>query len=118
MEAAKAAARSFIEGQPESIQIGVVAFSGSGISVQVPTNDQAAILASINRLGPTNGTSLGNGILAALNTIISIGASQKPTLHNLGRCPPSHQHDAARCIHLRGDCYADRWRKYGTSESL
>jgi hypothetical protein len=38
---------------PDSIQI-AWCFSG-GISVQVPTNDQEAILASINRLGPTNG---------------------------------------------------------------
>jgi Ca-activated chloride channel family protein len=37
--------------------------------VQAPTNDQEAILATINRLTPERGTSLGNGILASLNTI-------------------------------------------------
>jgi len=49
MEAAKAAARDFVERQPPSLQIGVVAFSDSGFAVQTPTNDQEAILAAIAR---------------------------------------------------------------------
>ncbi len=69
MEAAKAAVRDFVQRQPPSVQIGVVAFSDSGFAVQAPTNDQATILASINRLTPTRGTSLAQGILASLNTI-------------------------------------------------
>lgn len=73
MEAAKVTASEFVQRQPTSVQIGVVAFSESGLSVQVPTNDQSAILASINRLEPQQGTSLGYGILAALNTITGGG---------------------------------------------
>src|ERR687884_774828 len=69
MEAAKAAARDFVQRQPATVQIGVVAFSDGGLAVQAPTNDQAAILAAINRLAPQRGTSLGQGILMALNTI-------------------------------------------------
>ena len=69
MEAAKAAARGFVEKQPISVLIGVVAFSDSGFSVQAPTNDQAAIEAAIDRLVPARGTSLGNGILASLQAI-------------------------------------------------
>ena len=69
MEAAKAAAREFVERQPPGVLIGVVAFSDSGLSIQVPTDDEAAILASINRLAPQRGTSLANGILASLTTI-------------------------------------------------
>jgi Ca-activated chloride channel family protein len=69
MEAAKAAARDFVEQQPSSVQIGVVAFSDSGFAVQPPTGDQEAILSTINRLTPQSGTSLANGILASLNTI-------------------------------------------------
>ena len=74
LEAAKAAAREFIRKQPIGIQIGVVAFSDNGFSVQVPTNDQAAILAAIDRLEPTRGTALATGILASLNTIASLNA--------------------------------------------
>ncbi len=69
MEAAKAAARDFVQRQPPTVQIGVVAFSDSGLAVQRPTNDPAAILASINRLTPQRGTSLGQGILASLKAI-------------------------------------------------
>ncbi len=76
MEAAKAAAREFIEQQPLNVQIGVVAFSDSGFSVQVPTNDKEAVLASINRLAPARGTSLANGILVSLNTIAAANSVQ------------------------------------------
>ncbi len=69
MEAAKAAAIEFVQRQPTSIQIGVVAFSDGGLSVLTPTNDQESILASIERLSPQRGTSLANGILSALETI-------------------------------------------------
>ncbi len=75
MEAARAAARDFVERQPPGILIGVVAFSDNGLSTQAPSDDQAEILAAINRLQPQRGTSLGSGILAALNTI---AASEAP----------------------------------------
>jgi Ca-activated chloride channel family protein len=80
MEAAKAVARDFVERQPPSVQLGVVAFSDGGLSVQAPTNDQEAVLASIDRLTPQRGTSLGQGILAALNTIAVDDAGQTPDL--------------------------------------
>ena len=69
MEAAKTVAREIVQRQPSSVQIGVVAFSDSGLAVQAPTNDQQAILAAINRIRPQRGTSLGQGIQAALNTL-------------------------------------------------
>jgi Ca-activated chloride channel family protein len=69
MEAAKAAARQFVLSQPTTVQIGVVSFSDSGFTVQVPTNEQEVILATIDRLKPERGTSLGNGILMSLEAI-------------------------------------------------
>jgi Ca-activated chloride channel homolog len=81
MEAAKAVARDFVQRQPPSVQIGVVAFSDSGFAVQAPTNDQEAILAAINRLAPERGTSLGQGMLAALNAI-AMGSGQSPRLYS------------------------------------
>src|SRR5664280_1084473 len=67
--AAKAAAIDFVQQQPSSVAIGVVAFSDSGLSVQAPTNDQASVLSAINRLAPEHGTSLGEGIRASLQAI-------------------------------------------------
>ena len=81
MEAAKTAARDFVQRQPLSVQIGVVAFSDSGFTVQVPSNDKDAILAAINRLTPQRGTSLANGMLASLNTIAA-GEGQAPHLYS------------------------------------
>lgn len=69
MEAAKTAARAFVERQPRSVQVGVVAFSDGGLAVQPPTNDQAAIVAAINRLAPQRGTSLGQGMIVAIKAI-------------------------------------------------
>jgi Ca-activated chloride channel family protein len=69
MEASKAAARDFVLSQPSTIEIGVVAFSESGLTVQLPTNEQETVLAAIDRLGPERGTSLARGIEASLHTI-------------------------------------------------
>jgi Ca-activated chloride channel family protein len=71
MDAAKAAALDFVQRQPLTVQIGVVAFSDGGFSVQTPTNDQETVLAAINRLTPQRGTSVGQGILASLNAIVA-----------------------------------------------
>jgi len=70
MEAAKAAARAFVEKQPSNVLIGVVAFSDGGITVQQPTSERSETLATIDRLVPRRGTSVGNGILVSLNTIV------------------------------------------------
>lgn len=69
IDAAKSAAVSFVENQPSTIKIGVVAFSGGGLVVQPPTDDQAAVLSTIDRLSPQGGTSLGQGIFSALNAV-------------------------------------------------
>jgi len=69
MEAAKVAARAFVENQPSTIRIGVVAFSNGGVVVQPPTNDQGAVLSAIERLSPEGGTSLGHGIFSSLSAI-------------------------------------------------
>jgi Ca-activated chloride channel family protein len=69
LEAAKAVAIDFVSRQPTTVQIGIVAFSDSGFSVQLPTDDQAAVLDAISRLKPQRGTSVANGIVVSLNTI-------------------------------------------------
>lgn len=83
MEAAKVAARDFVQRQPSTVQIGVIGFSDSGFAIQAPTNDQDTILAAINRLTPQRGTSLGQGILASLKTIaVNAGQVQPPLLYS------------------------------------
>lgn len=79
MEAAKAAALEFVANQPASVKIGVVAFSDGGITVQSPSNEREEAIETIERLVPRRGTSLGNGILVALNTIV-VDAGDPPFL--------------------------------------
>lgn len=69
LEAAKAVASEFVSRQPSTVQVGIVAFSDSGFSVQLPTDDQAEILDAISRLRPQRGTSVANGIVVSLNAI-------------------------------------------------
>ncbi len=69
MEAAKTAARAFVERQPQTVRVGIVAFSDSGMQVQTPTNNKETLITAIKRLEPGRGTSLANGILAALRSI-------------------------------------------------
>jgi Ca-activated chloride channel family protein len=76
--AAKAAARTFVASQPKSIQIGVVAFSDAGFSVTVPTDDQSAVLAAIDRLGPERGTSIARGILSSMTAIATADRIPRP----------------------------------------
>lgn len=76
--AAKAAAADFVERQPPTVLLGVVAFSDSGLTIQQPTYNQEDVLAAIRRLDPARGTSLGNGILVALN-VIETGAAGEET---------------------------------------
>jgi Ca-activated chloride channel family protein len=69
MEAAKEAARNFVENQPPTVQVGIVAFSNGGLVVQQPTNITADLLAAIDRLTPQGATSLGQGIFTSLSAI-------------------------------------------------
>jgi Ca-activated chloride channel homolog len=71
IEAAKVAAKAFIENQPPNIKIGVVAFSDGGLVVQTPTDDRIALAETVDRFMPQSGTSLGQGILVALNASLA-----------------------------------------------
>ena len=80
MEMAKSIATDFVEDQPTDVRIGVVAFSDGGLSVQAPNVNREGTLATIERLVPRRGTSLGNGMLVALNTI-AVDAGDPPIVN-------------------------------------
>jgi Ca-activated chloride channel family protein len=86
MEAAKAVARDFAQRLPASVLIGVVAFSDSGFSTQVPTGDRTLVIAAINRLGPERGTSIARGILTSLTTIAA-AETDRPAGYYTNRSP-------------------------------
>ena len=69
LAAAKRAALSFIKAQPDSVDIGVIAFQQGGLEAALPTADHATAAAAVRRLKAGGGTSLGDAILAALSAI-------------------------------------------------
>ncbi len=72
LDAAKNAARIFIEKQPRDVKIGVVAFSQNAEVVQSPTTEHEDIIASINRLAPRRSTAIGLGLQEAMNLIFEM----------------------------------------------
>ncbi len=69
LEAAKAAAHTFIDNQPAGVKIGVVGFSDNAFLLQAPTDQKDAVRAAIDRLQPQRGTAIGSGLLTSLDAI-------------------------------------------------
>jgi Ca-activated chloride channel homolog len=67
--AAQAAATRFVQEQPDSVDVGVLAFGDQALLTQAPTGDHTAAVAAIKRLSTGGGTSIGQAILVALGTI-------------------------------------------------
>jgi Ca-activated chloride channel family protein len=80
LEAAQAAAITFIESQEEGTQIGIVAFSRFAQLVRPPTTDEDALKAAIQSLLTGRGTAIGAGILEAIDTIAEIDDSVAPSV--------------------------------------
>jgi Ca-activated chloride channel family protein len=69
IEAAKAAAHTFIEKQPRNVRVGIVAFAGTAFLVQPPTTVRDDLYAAIERLYPQRATAVGSAILVSLDAI-------------------------------------------------
>jgi Ca-activated chloride channel homolog len=69
LDAAKTAARAFVERQPSTMRIGVVSFGDGAVVALAPTSVQPDVLATIDRLSVGGGTSLGQGLFTALSAI-------------------------------------------------
>lgn len=67
--AAQDAARTFVNEQPRTTRVGVVAFAGSALTVQRPTFAREDVLGAIERFTTHRGTAIGSGILVALQEL-------------------------------------------------
>ena len=67
--AAQAAAKAFVNEQPRSTRVGIVAFAGTASLVQPPTQNREDLFAAIDRLQLQRATAIGSGILVALKAI-------------------------------------------------
>ncbi|MDQ6693707.1 MAG: VWA domain-containing protein [Chloroflexota bacterium] len=79
IEAAKAAALSFVRNQKSSTEIGIVAFAGYAELIQSPTTDQGALENAIKSLTTARGTAIGSGILTSIDAIADIDKLVAPS---------------------------------------
>jgi Ca-activated chloride channel family protein len=80
LEASKAAARAFVNNQPDGVRIGVVSFSDNASIVQAPTADRNDVLAAINRLRQQRATGIGRGLLTSLDAIFSGDSAEEAAI--------------------------------------
>lgn len=70
LAAAQSTAVRFVQAQPETVDVGVIAFSQGALTTHLPTAEHGETVDAINRLRVAGGTSLGHAILASLTAII------------------------------------------------
>jgi Ca-activated chloride channel homolog len=67
LDAAREAARSFIEQLPEGIRIGLVAFASRPVTLVTPTTDRADVEDALDRLEALDGTAMGDALMQVLD---------------------------------------------------
>jgi Ca-activated chloride channel family protein len=70
--AAQAAAKSFVDGLPDTFSVGLVSFNFQATVVDAPTTDHKAVDASIDALTLRGGTVIGDGVAAAVKAAASV----------------------------------------------
>ena len=72
LEAAKAAAQSFVGQLPAPINLGLVSFAGSATVLVPPGTDRDLVLSAIDRLTLAEATAIGEAVVASLGSIDSL----------------------------------------------
>jgi Ca-activated chloride channel family protein len=86
LEAAKKAAIAFIDAQPDTVDIGVVAYQTGALTTDQPSADHSLAAAAIKRLAVAGGTSLSAAILTSLSAITGkrVALGQDGSVPNIG----------------------------------
>src|SRR5207253_1857366 len=96
LEAAKVAARTFVDSFPQGPKIGLVSFSTYATLMIPPTPDHDAVKQAIATLKPQEATAIGDGILVALKAlpgrVVELPDAQ---LGPFGPAPPALQPPSA-----------------------
>jgi Ca-activated chloride channel homolog len=80
LQAAEAAATSFVQKQSSTTQIGIVAFSTFAEEIQPPTNDQEALQSAIEGLLTGRRTAIGSAILKSIDAIAEVDKNVAPSI--------------------------------------
>jgi Ca-activated chloride channel family protein len=67
LAAARAAAQDFVDGLPEGVRVGVVAFATRPVTLVTPTADRAPVRAALDGLTPLDGTAMGDALMQVLD---------------------------------------------------
>lgn len=70
IEAAQAAAKNFVLGQPAQVKLGVVSVAGAAALVQAPTDQRDLVIQAIDQLSLQPGSALGSGIVISLDAML------------------------------------------------
>jgi Ca-activated chloride channel family protein len=89
LQAAEAAAVSFIQRQKSTTQISIVAFAGFAEIIQPPTTDQEALLAAVESLTTGRRTAIGSGILKSIDAIAAIDKNVAPSVTDSSDIAPA-----------------------------
>lgn len=69
LEAAQAAAKSFVQDLPADLRVGIISFAGTASLVQPPTRNRDDLVAAIDRFELQRHTATGSAIMLALATL-------------------------------------------------
>lgn len=74
LDAARAAAAIFVEGLPDTFNVGVVTFSGTTAVLSEPTTDHAAVIARLQTLSLADSTAIGEAVFTSLDQVAAMAA--------------------------------------------
>ena len=74
LDAARAAASTFVEGLPDTFNVGVVTFSGTTSVLAEPTTDHAAVIARLQTLSLADSTAIGEAVFTSLEQVAAMEA--------------------------------------------
>jgi Ca-activated chloride channel homolog len=81
LDAARSAAKRFVQNVPRNVNVGVMAFNGKPRVLQSPTTDRVAVDAALDQLAPSGGTATGRAMqqaLAILRRVPGEGGKRPP----------------------------------------
>ena len=97
LDAARAAAKRFVDSQPPDVRLAVVAFGGNADVVQGPTTSRDSVRTALDRLELQRYTAIGNGLIGALLTLVpDADVPQGYDIFGLGRPPLPDGEDPVR----------------------
>lgn len=77
LDAARAAALSFINQLPDKVRVGLVAFASEPVTLVSPTTDREQVKSALDSLRPLDGTAMGDALMQVLDIAEKIQAESK-----------------------------------------